>query len=121
MNNKKAPGMDGFTTEFYKRTWHIVGIFVYKSLMEAYHNGQLSTVQRKGVICLLPKKGRNPNCIENFHPITLLNVDRKILSRALVNRLKEVLKEYIHLDQKGIFWGGILRTIFSTSTLFCCL
>ena len=80
MSNKKAPGLDGFTTEFYKHAWHIVCRFVYEFLMEAYQNGQLSTVQRRGVICLLPKKGKNPNWIDNFCPITLLNVDRKILS-----------------------------------------
>ena len=101
--------MDGFTAEFYKHAWHIVGKFVYESLMEAYQNGQLSTVQRRGVICLLPKKGRNPNCIDNFCPITLLNVDRKILSQALASRLKEVLKEYIHLDQRGFLPGRDLK------------
>ena len=39
--------------------------------------------------------------VKNYRPITLLNVDYKILSKVLAKRIKEVLGEIIHHDQVG--------------------
>ena len=39
--------------------------------------------------------------LKNYRPITLLNVDYKILSKVLARRIKEVLGEIVHHDQVG--------------------
>ena len=62
--------------------------------------------QRRGVISLLLKKGDRTQL--NGRPITLLTTDYTILSKALANRLHEVLPLIIHSDQTGsIRWRKI--------------
>ena len=52
--------------------------------------------------------------MKNWLPITLLNVDYKILTDVLANRLKNVLPNIIHSSQKGFlknrYIGENIRT-----------
>ena len=45
--------------------------------------------------------GQNPEFLKNWHPITLLNTDYKILSKVYATRMKTVLPKLIHADQTG--------------------
>ena len=47
------------------------------------------------------KPPKNPQFVPNLRPITLLNVDVKILTRALSIHLKDVLHEIVHSDQQA--------------------
>ena len=70
--------------------------------------------QRSNVLALLFKKG-GPLFLDNFIPISLLNVDLKILSYALAQSLKKILNKIINEDQtcyiKNGFIGFNLRQI----------
>ena len=44
----------------------------------------------------------------NLRPITLLEVDVKILTKALVTRLKEIMQEIISSDQQAFIQGRYL-------------
>ena len=100
MKSNKAPGNDGFTVEFYQTFWPILGDILVGSMNEAYDMGELSISQKQGVITLLEKEGKDSMYIQNYRPITLLNVDYKI-SKVLAKRIKEVLGNIIHHDQVG--------------------
>jgi hypothetical protein len=51
-------------------------------------------------MALLFKKG-DPLLLDNFRSISLLNVDLKILSYVLSQRLKKILSKIINEDQTG--------------------
>ena len=51
------------------------------------------------MINLLENKGRNKRLIKNWRPISLLNINLKILSEALAAKLKFVLPSRIALQQ----------------------
>jgi len=48
------------------------------------------------IICLIKKKDRDRRYVENWRPISLLNVDYEIGSKALAARLEKLLPEIIH-------------------------
>ena len=71
-------------------------------LNEAYEYGELSTSQKMAIIKLIEKKGKDKMYIKNWRAISLLNVDVKIASKAIVKRSETVLPLIIHEDQSLI-------------------
>jgi exonuclease III len=116
LENGKSPGSDGFTTDFYKFFWPDIKNTVLESFNHANQLGRLSIDQRRGIINLIPKKNKDPRLLKNWRPISLLNTDYKIITKALANRIKKVLPTVINPDQvaylKERFIGQNIRTIW---------
>ena len=105
MKKNTSPGTDGITMNFYLTFWPLLGEMVFNSLMDAQRTGKMSISQRRGLIRLIPKEGKNMLNIANWQPITLLNVDFKILTKALALCLGQILPDLLHNDQKGFVRG----------------
>ena len=61
--------------------------------------GTLPNSFYEATITLIPKPHKYPTKIENFSPISLMNVDAKILNKVLVKQIQEHIKMIIHHDQ----------------------
>ena len=70
--------------------------------------GTLSISQRRGVISLIPKDENNLTKSSNWRPITLLNVDYKILAKVTAKRIEPVFPILIHPDQTGFIKGRFI-------------
>ena len=72
--------------------------------------------QKQAVITLIEKKGKDRSFLENWSPISLVNVDAKIMSKVLATRIKSVLPNIIHHNQSGFvkdrYIGETVRSIF---------
>ena len=68
---------------------------------ESYNSGILPNTLNQACISLLLKKGKDPLSCGSYRPISLLNVDFKLLSKLLARRLEIVLPSMISLDQTG--------------------
>lgn len=67
----------------------------------ALQKGRFPLSMRSAVITLLHKKGKDPQYCGNHQPISLINVDEKIISKVLAARLDKVLPSLVHADQVG--------------------
>lgn len=101
----KAPGEDGFTAEFYKFFFDMLGHDLVACFNEAHAANELSISQRRGVITLIPKESDSLLELSNWRPITLLNVDCKIAAKAIAKRLEPILPKLVHSDQTGFIKG----------------
>ena len=104
MKINKAPGLDGLSVEFYREFWPEIQDIVIRSFNDAFSEGHLSYLQRKLVISLLFKGGDKEE-LDNWRPITLLNIDYNILAMVLIKRLQKVLPDIINEDQVGYIKG----------------
>ena len=105
----KTPGNDRLTFEFYLAFWPLVGKCLVECLNFAHRHGKLSTSQKQAMITLLEKKDKDKRFLKNWRPISLINVDVKIASKALGKRLEPRLPSLIHHSQTAFIKG---RSIF---------
>ncbi len=105
MKNGKSPGSSGFTVEFYKFFWSDLNPLIIRSFNAALENDSLSITQKQGIITCIPKPGKDKLLLKNWRPISLLNVDYKILSGVLAMRMKGSLDSLISPHQKGFMKG----------------
>ena len=97
MTRGKSPGSDGLPMEFYVTFWDVLGFDLVDVLNASLDLGVLPLSQRTALISLIFKKG-DGLLHKNWRPISLLNVDYKLCSRALAGRLLKVVQHLIHPD-----------------------
>ena len=68
-------------------------------MKQAKIEGRLSISQRQAVIKLLEKKKTDKRYIKNWRPISLLNIDTKIISKPFAAKLKPILPSIISSNQ----------------------
>ena len=102
--NNKSPGPDGLPGEFYRAFETMLAQPLKEAIIEAQRTNRLPPSMLEGDITLIYKK-KDPKDIRNYRPITLLNVDYKILTKILADKLKIVCEATISAPQKGFVPG----------------
>jgi len=86
----RAPGPDGLTAELYVHFADLLApqlLALYRKIEE---RKELTPTQKDATIILLYKKGDRRD-IKNYRPISLLNVDLKIMTKVLSTRVGNVM------------------------------
>ena len=99
IKNNKSPGEDSISKEVLFYFWDELSPLYLKCIQEIKEMKELSESQKCALITLVYKKG-DRNMIKNYRPISLLNVDLKIITRTLAKRMLIVLDKLISKNQK---------------------
>ncbi|GJV11447.1 RNA-directed DNA polymerase, eukaryota [Tanacetum coccineum] len=115
----KSPGPDGYTFEFFRKYWNIMGNDIVDAVNQFFSTGFFPPGCNSNFIALIPKI-HDAKVIKDFRPISLIGSIYKIIAKILANRLCTVIPLLINevqtafvADRQILDGPFILNELFS--------
>ena len=112
MPTGKAPGPDGFTSEFLRACWDTVKHDICDALDKLYHlNGLYFQKLNEALVTLLPKKP-DAATLTDYWLISLIHLLAKLFAKVLSLRLAPRLNDMISANQSAFIAGRCIHDNF---------
>ena len=118
IEDNKALGPDGFTSNFFKKAQIVVKDDFCKAVKEFFDSGKLIGQLNATLITLVPEI-KTPLKVSDFRPIACCNVIYKCINKILTNRIMKVLSKLVDQNQSAFIPGrAITDNILLTQELW---
>jgi hypothetical protein len=86
---KKSPGHNGFSLDFYQTFKEELIL----TLLKLFHE-----IEREGTLpnSFYEAKTKDTSKKENYRPISLMNIDVKVLNKIMANRIQQHIRKIVH-------------------------
>lgn len=98
---RSSPGPDGLPVEFYSATWDVTGPIIVGIANFIARQEPESLPEKVAHLHLIPKPEGPNDSLHHKRPISLINTDERIISRAHNQRLAKILNKLIGKTQTG--------------------
>ncbi|GKA50427.1 RNA-directed DNA polymerase, eukaryota [Tanacetum coccineum] len=102
--DNKSPGPDGYSFEFLKKYWDLVGSDFCGAVEYFFDHGTFPKGCNTSFIALIPKV-LDAKLVSDFRPISLIGCVYKVVSKILANRIKTVISDLVS-DTQTAFVAG---------------
>ncbi|GJW80582.1 RNA-directed DNA polymerase, eukaryota [Tanacetum coccineum] len=97
----KSPGPDGFTFEFFRKFWNVIGADVCVAVEWFFDHSSFSKGCNSSFVALILKI-QDHKFVNDYHPISLIGSLYKVATKVLANHLSSVIYDLI-LDVQTAF------------------
>nr|GEV14736.1 probable fructokinase-5 [Tanacetum cinerariifolium] len=102
--DNKSPGPDGYSFEFLKKYWDLIGSDLFEAVEYFFRNDSFPKGCNSSFIALIPKV-LDAKFVSDFRPISLIGCVYKVITKVLANRLMEVISDLVS-DTQSAFVSG---------------
>jgi hypothetical protein len=110
MPKEKSPDPDGWTQELFLSFFDIMGKDLLLAVEESRNKGYIPGVLNATFFTLIPKV-RKPTTFNDFRPIALCNFVYKVISKVIVNHIKDKLACCITKEQFGFLKDRLIYDV----------
>ena len=88
MEADKSPGPNGLTVRFFRTFFDLLAPILFLFIKSIFNSETIPSKTQLAYMTLLLKDDKEPEEPRNYRPISLLNVEFKLVTKALVNKIK---------------------------------